>query len=247
MNITVVMPVSPIPSHPTINILTETIETVRRHLPDAEIILTFDGVRPEQADRRADYEESIRRTLWHADHDPLWRPVNPWIWDEHVHQVGMLRGLLHEVKTDLLLFVEQDAPLVTDEPIDWQACIDLIMSGEADVVRFHHEGVVPDAHAHMMHGLEGQFLRTSQFSARPHLASTAYYRRILNDHFSLYANCFLEDVLHGVCSEAVIINGMGGWRKHKLWIFHPDTGNIKRSYTTDGRAGGPKYDTSQIF
>lgn len=243
--VTVVIPVSPIPSHPDIRILTETVESVRHHLPDSELIITFDGVRREQYERREDYEESIRRTLWVADHS--WGNVYPLVWDEHMHQIGMFRWLINEIRTDLLLFVEQDAPLVCDEPIDWDASAEMILSGKADIIRYHHEGVVPEAHAHMMHGLEGDFLRTSQFSARPHLASTAYYRRVLVDHFSPYANCFLEDVLHGVCSEAVIINGMDGWNKHKLWIYHPDTGNIKRSYTTDGRAGEPKYDEIQTF
>ena len=63
MNITAVIPVSPIKSHPEIGILTETLDSIRHHLPDAEMIVTFDGVREEQEDRRGDYEEATRRTL----------------------------------------------------------------------------------------------------------------------------------------------------------------------------------------
>jgi len=243
--ITVLTPVSPIPSHPDTEILEQTLDSVRHHLPDAEIILTFDGVRAEQDDRAQDYAEHIRRALWRADHH--YGNICPLIFDEHTHQAGMARAALAEVRTPLVLYVEQDTPLVTDEPIEWDDCAALIESGQADVVRFHHEALIPEPHQHMMHGLEGKFLRTSQFSARPHLASTGYYRRVLADHFSPGANCFLEDVLHGVCSEAVIIDGMAGWDRHKLWIYHPDTGNIKRSWHIDGRAGAPKYDELQRF
>lgn len=243
--ITVVIPVSPVPSHPNIDILTETVESVRHHLKDAEIILTFDGVRAEQEHRHPDYEEAIRRTLWKADH--AWGNVAPFIFDTHCHQVGMMRGIIDEIRTDLLMYVESDTPLVTDEPIDWKACTELIQSGQADIVRYAHEAHILPDHMHMMLGQQGQFVRTCQFSARPHLASVNYYRRVLKDHFSPNANCFCEDVLHGICHEAYNIDGMAGWQRHRLWIYHPDGGNIKRSYHLDARDGGPKYDTSQVF
>lgn len=241
--ITAVTPVSPIASHPETKILEETVESVRHHLPDAEIILMFDGVRSEQESRRADYEEHIRRTLWLAK---SWGAVCPFIFDAHKHQVGMLRAVMDEIRTPLVLFVEQDAPLAQD-PIDWQACQDIILTGDADVVRFSHEAVIPTEHEHLMLGLMGNFIRTCQFSARPHLASTAYYRRVLADHFSPDANCFVEDVMHGVCHNAYIRDGIAGWYGHRLWIYAPPGGNIKRSYTTDGRAGEPKYDDTQVF
>lgn len=243
--ITVVVPVSPIPSMPSTEILDETIGSIRHWHPDAEIMLCFDGVRAEQEYMRADYDEFIRRALWNADHDR--KAVCPFIFETHHHQVGMLRAVMDEIKTDLLLFVEQDAPLVTDEPIDWDASVEMITSGRADIIRYAHEAVVPQEHSHMMLGIEGQFMRTCQFSARPHLASVAYYRRILASHFSPKACSFIEDVMHSVCHQAYILDGINGWRQHRLWYFHPEGGNIKRSYTTDGRAGGPKYDDKQVF
>jgi hypothetical protein len=242
--ITAIVPVSPIRSHPDTAILTETLGSIRHHLPDAEIVLTFDGVRPEQSDRRADYEEHIRRALWLADHH--YRNVVPFVWNEHLHQVGMLRRVLDEIRTPLLLFVEQDTPL-TDDLIDWNACIDLIMSGEADLVRYSHEAEVLPPHRHMTIGeVENGFQRTCQFSARPHLASVAYYRRILDAHFSPEARTYTEDVMHGVCHQAYTVDGMRGWYQHRIWIFHPE-GNIRRSYHTDGRAGEPKYEDQLVF
>jgi hypothetical protein len=196
----------------------------------------FDGVRAEQEHMRADYNEAVRTTLWTADR--LWKGCVPHVFTEHLHQVGMLRRVIETIETPLMLFIEQDTPLVTDLDIDWASSIDMVSSGKADIIRFYHEAVVPRGHEHLMRKRQGDFLRTTQFSARPHLASTDYYRRILTDHFTPDANCFTEDVMHSVCQS---------WpSEHKLFIYAPE-GNFKRSYHTDGRAGGEKYDSAQVF
>ncbi len=250
-NITVVIPISPIKSHPETYILEETINSVRHHLPDCEIILTFDGVREEQEDRRPEYEEHIRQVLWKCNH--VYKNVLPIIFDEHMHQTGMARAIIDKIKTPLLLYVEQDTPLVTDESIDWDVCTEnILLKGKADVVRFHHEGVIPKEHNHMIHGLlpgSTMFMKTSQWSQRPHLATVAFYRRILSTCFSDNANSFVEDKMHGVCHEAYLKDGDLGWQSYRIVIYIPDTPNknIKRSYHTDGRAGGLKYDDSQVW
>lgn len=243
--ITVVIPVSPIAVHPSTEILDETLNSIRHHLPDAEIIVTFDGVRNEHERRRTAYEEFIRRALWRLDHH--YSGCVPFIFDTHTHQVGMLRAVLDEIRTPLMMYVESDTPLVTDEPIDWAACMHHIESGGANVIRFAHEAQIHPEHEHLAHGIEGVFARTSQWSQRPHLTSVAYYRRILNSHFTPDARCFIEDVMHSVCVQAHVLDGMDGWLQHRLWLYHPEGGNIKRSYTTDGRAGEPKLDSTQVF
>lgn len=242
--ITVVTPCSPIPSHPDTAIFEQTLESVRHHLPESEIVLTFDGVRPEQEDRRADYEEFIRRTLWLADHK--WGNVLPLIFDDHLHQTGMMRAALPHIDTPLVMYVESDTPVVTDEPIHWASVAHYLMDGTANLVRFHHEAHIPPEHKHMMHGEVLGLTRTSQWSQRPHVARTDYYRRIMDDHFTPGAKSFIEDKMHGVCSEAFILRGMDGWIDHKLCIYTPE-GNIKRSYHLDGRAGGAKFEEKQVF
>jgi hypothetical protein len=242
--ITAVIPVSPIKSHPDISILTETVESIRHHLPDAELIITFDGVREEQSERKTDYEEAIRRTLWKADHQ--WGNVDPWIFEGHTHQVGMMRAVLDEIRTPLLLYVEQDTPLVTDEPIHWDAITEFILSGRSNCVRLHHEGVIPEPHLPMMHGNEDGFIRTSQFSARPHVATVAFYRRLLSE-FSENANAFIEDKAHGIIDQAFKLDGMTGWNLWRLHIYAKDPTNLKRSLHLDGRGGGPKWAEKQVF
>ncbi|ARG91413.1 hypothetical protein [Mycobacterium kansasii] len=243
--LTVVIPVSPIPSHPSTAILDETLDSVRFHHPQAEILLTFDGVRSEQEHRREAYEEAIRRILWRCD--KVYGGVVPFIFEEPRHQVGMLRAVMDEIHTDLLMYVESDTPITTDEPIDWDGICEFIRSGEANLVRLAHESHWLEAHTHLGHGLVGNYLRISQWSQRPHIASKAYYRRILDSHFSPDAYGFIEDKMHSVLEQAYRVDGLAGWRQHSTFLWHPDGGNIKRSYHTDGRAGDPKFDADQRF
>lgn len=245
--ITVIIPVSPIKSHPDPSILYETISTIRHHLPDSEIIVTFDGVREEQEDRREDYERFKRYFLSDCLNNSDFKNILPLDFEEHSHQVKMAREALKYVKTDIILYCEQDTPLTPDLEIEWDKCIDFIRSGEANMIRFHFEAFVPDAHKHMIFGdVEDGFLRTAQWSQRPHLASKAYYERVLNDYFTPDAICFIEDKMHGIVWEQYKINGMPGWFQHRLWIYHPE-GNIKRSYHTDGREGEAKWDEKQTW
>lgn len=246
-DITIIMPVSPVKSHPDISIIDETIRTIRHHLPTSEIIVTFDGVREEQEDRRADYEEFKRRFLWECYNNPAYENILPLNFDEHSHQVKMARSALKYVNTDIVMYMEQDTPLVENKKITFSKCLKRIRTGYFNMIRFHFEDVVPEPHEHMMVGeVDEGFLRTSQWSQRPHLISKEYFEKILNNHFSGNAICFIEDKMHGIVSEDYIIHGYPGWEKHKLAIYHP-RGGIKRSYHTDGRAGESKWDNKQIW
>ena len=243
--ITVVIPVSPIKSHPDTAILEETVQSIRTHLPDAEIIITFDGVRKEHEDKREKYNEFIRRALFHCNTD--WN-ATPILFKKHEHQVGMARAIIDDIRTPSLLYVEQDTPLTPDMPIDFDACQEAILSGKANVIRFHFESFIPAEHKHMM--LDNQpidgLLRTAQWSQRPHLASTAFYRRILTTYFTDESCCFIEDLIHGKLHEDYVVSGELGWNQWRVYIYHPE-GNIKRSYHTDGRAGEKKLDNTQVW
>lgn len=234
------MPTSAIPAHPDTTILETTVASVRHHLPDAEIMLTFDGLGVDNYHRHDDYEEYIRRALWLADHGG-WGAVCPWVFTEHQHQSGMMQHVLDEIHTPLLLYVEHDTPLITDEPIDFAAASEFLLGGRGDLLRFHHEAVIPGEHLHMMH--HGYWshcgvIRTSQWSQRPHLATTAFYDRILACHFSWGDKAFIEDRMHSVVDSAYRRFGMAGWQQYRLHIYDPGNGNLKRSYHLDGRRSG---------
>jgi hypothetical protein len=243
--ITVILTASPIRSHPDTRILDETIGSIRAQLPGAEIILTFDGVRSEQEALRGAYEEHIRRVLWKADHQ--WRHVLPLIFDEHVHQAVATKRALERVRTPLILFVEQDTPL-NERDIPWADIGETILAGDANVVRFSHEASILEPHRHLMLDPAPQLVRgvpmtrTIQWSQRPHLASRAFYRSMLERYFPNDERSFIEDVIYGKLSVTHAIDGDMGWLGWRTWLFTPE-GSIERSYHTDGREGASKFDT----
>lgn len=240
--ITVVVPTSPIPSHPDPGILNETMASVRARMPACEVLLMADGVRPEQEHRRDDYEEYLRRALWSANHQ--WRNVLPLIHDEHLHQAEMTRRALELVRTPLVLFVEHDTPLIGDIP--FADLVTPVCDGRADVVRLHHEASILEPHRYLMVDPEPVYVdglpmqRTAQWSQRPHLARASWYRDMLAGHFPAHARTMIEDAFYSAVATPWIERGEWG-SPCRLWMFTPP-GDIKRSGHLDGRAGDPKFE-----
>jgi hypothetical protein len=237
-DITVVIPTSPIIRHPDTSVIEETIASVRAHLPNSEIIISVDGVREEQRKFTDRYTEYKKQLMWLALHH--WDNVLPVVYDTHMHQANMMTDALKNyITTELILYVEHDAPLTPDLPIEWARCIKFIESGKANTIRFHFENVIPDVHEHLMLGQQGPFMRTYQWSQRPHLTTREYYKQIMS-HFAPTANTMIEDLYHGVMESVYLDRGMDGWNEHKLWIYHPE-GGIKRSYHIDARGSESKF------
>jgi hypothetical protein len=228
-DVTIVMVTSILPSHPDTRVLDETIREVRMHFPENEIILQIDGLREERLNRKADYDEFKSRVLWKCLHE--WKNVLPIIFDEHSHQTTMMKKTIDLIQTSVMLYVEGDAPLTGDRHIHWDECLDMLEFGKANTIRFHFEASIPPDHSHLMLNKRGNFLKTIQWSQRPHLSRVDYYReevlRVSDE------KTFIEDKFHGVVQD-------DGWFKHKLWIYHPE-GDIKRSYHLDGREGTRKF------
>jgi hypothetical protein len=228
-DITIVIPTSVIPSHPDTSVIGETISTVRTHFPNNEIILQIDGLREERLSRKADYDEYKNRVLWKCMHE--WKNVLPIIFDEHYHQTTMMKKTIDIINTAAMLYVEGDAPLTTDCEIDWQKCLDMLEYNKANTIRFHFEASIPHEHNYLMFGLEDGFMKTTQWSQRPHLSTVKYYREVVLPFSE--EKTFIEDRFHGKVQD-------DSWEDHKLWIYHPE-GNIKRSYHLDGRQGTQKF------
>lgn len=247
-SITVVIPTSVIPSHPSTAILEETIEAVRTQLPNAEIILTFDGIRKQQKKRSADYEEYIRKALWLCNNK--WHNVLPVIFRTHHHQASMLRATLPKIRTPYLLYVEHDAPVTPDRIIQWDDLVDVMNTGEADIIRLHHEEKILPEHKHLMFGCcadkigKVELHKTMQWSQRPHIARVSFYERLLDQYFHPDSKTMIEDVMHGIVIEECQKHGINGWYNFRIWLYCPKTDKlgIKRSYHTDGRGADPKYE-----
>jgi hypothetical protein len=238
-DITIVIATSVIPSHPDTKIINETISAVRTHFPNNEIILQMDGLRDERLSRKLDYDEYKNRVLWKCLHE--WKNVLPIIFDEHNHQTTMMKKTIGLIQTAAMLYVEGDAPITPDCEIDWQKCLDMLEYEKANTIRFHFEASIPKEHGHLMFGIEDGFMRTSQWSQRPHLSTVKYYKDIVLPFSD--EQTFIEDRLHGKIQDDILPYdefNQAGWDMHKLWIYHPE-GNIKRSYHLDGREGTQKF------
>lgn len=238
--ITVLIPTSPIRSHPSTAILDETVRSVLQWLPGARIWIMSDGVRPEMAEFRTRYEK-YRRLLF-AKRDYEWEHVCIETFPEHLHQVGMTRQILPLVTTPLVLFMEHDCPLVIDRDIDWQGIVDAIDSREVNCIRFLNESRVAPHHLYLF---EEQFevcgvplWKTRQWSQRPHVATVDLYERALK-MFSKDANSMIEDRLMTFVQHQP-------WEIWKCAVYIPGD-NFHRSRHLDGRGDDSKFEAEMKF
>lgn len=206
----------------------------------------LDGFRDGSYEDRDRYEDYKRAIIWKCHHE--YNNVLPVVFEQHTHQAGMTRHVLSMIETPTILFVEHDAPLVIDYEIPLDKIADTIITGAANVVRFHHEASILDVHKHLMLDSEPRdiggvpMMRTRQWSQRPHLASAEFYRHMLKTYFDEDAKTMIEDVMHGVVDSAVVDGGAMAWNLFRLWTYTPvdSDDNIKRSYHLDGRGNDKK-------
>lgn len=234
-NITVIIPVSPMPSHPSTEVLDVTIDSIRTRLPDAEVIVMFDGVPAWLEEKRADYEKFKQSMLWKIN---FMENCTPLLFDTPHHQSLMTKKALELIRTPLLLWSEQDTPLHGDIPFDKLEPV--VKDGYANVIRFHFEASIPEDHKHLMlddkpiEVLGQPFIRTKQWSGRPHLASVKYYKEIADKYWDDQPR-FIEHIMYGLIAE-----GGDNYDEHRLHIYAPKH-TLVRSKHLDGRRYGAHY------
>ena len=233
--VTVLMPSSPIPSHPSLDIIADAVKRIRDvpELAGCEILILLDGVRVEQSDRAASYEEYKRRLIDACNWSDDFAGCMPVVFDKHTHQVAMTRAALSMVRTPLVYFVEHDTYAFGDIP--WQQIADA-MSDAVPVVRFHIFHTVLPEHQHLYHEREEiggvPLVRTTQWSQRPHLALTSYYRWLLDTYTREDDISMIEDRVHGPVENEP-------WERFRVRVYAPE-GDMTRSQTSNGRQGDPK-------
>lgn len=238
--ITVVVTASPIPSHPSTEIIEQTIDSIREQLPTAEIVVALDGVRPEQADQAADYHEFVRRLTWLTNF--RWHNVVPVVADHFLHQANLTIEAMEHVHSPLMLFVEHDTPLCGDMP--WDRLCNAIEAGDANVIQtYHFDAIHPDHQGifleHHPQRVEGVWLRrTMAWWQRPHLASADWYRSLLSD-FTPQSRTMIEDAVYPVMERDV---RAGNWDRWKVWLYEPDTPSVKRHIHLNGRGEQDKFE-----
>jgi hypothetical protein len=232
-DITILIPTSPIPSHPSTAILDETISNIRKYT-DALIIIMCDGVHSSLNHRKEaylEYIEAIRNK---------YKNTAVMVFGGHQHQAFMTREILKHVQTELILFNEHDCSPIGEIPFE-EICAMVKDSEEINCIRFNIFDQIPYEHSYLMLGGEIRdgipLQRTIQWSQRPHIAKKAWYQDILNAHFGKNDKTMIEDVMHGVVQveyDRMKRDTFG------LAIYTPDTPSQLRSYHSDGRGADEK-------
>lgn len=243
--LTVVIPTSPIPSHPSTAIIDETIASVRSHLPDVHILIQVDGLRSEQNNFSEQYREYCNG-LCSRYMKNAWGDISLHFFDGFRHQAAMMKETIDDIKTPLMLYLEHDTPLCEDKVIEWEGICADVVTGNVNSIRLHHYdlGYIHPEHEYLMlpkRNLHVPVIPTVQWSQRAHVATVDFYRRVLN-HFSADARTMIEDHMYSVIMNEVARRGKEAtWEYWRLAIYSPE-GHIKRSRDLNGRAGGPKFE-----
>jgi len=239
--LTVIIPTSPIQSHPDTSILEQTVASVMDRT-DAEILITCDMPRPEMMHREADYLEYLRRVMTLCEKE--FENATPIVMPVFCHQVEMLRRVLPQVDSEYIMYVEHDTPLIGD--IDIGSVITDMRQGDLNLLRFYHEVAVHPEHEHLMAGEvhSSGWRPTMQWSQRPHIARKSFYEKRVLRLFDTTARCMIEDVMFGIVEGEWLVRKHEAWRDWRMALYHP-AGNIQRSTHLDGRGGDPKFE--QLF
>lgn len=230
-DMTVLIPTTHMPSNPSNEVIDKTIDSVREQVPNSEIIVMIDGLRPEVSEFLPDYNEAIRRLL--HDIKYKYKHTIPLYFDQYSHQSLMTKKALKIITTPLLLFVEHDTPIVRD--IDWKGIKEVVRSNYAYQIRLSHEGRILPEHEYLMldpvaelvHGVP--LIRTKQWSQRPHVSTTDFYRYILDKYHDDQPR-FIEHVMYGILLH-------GDWSEFRTHIYAPP-GDIQRTIHLDGKRYG---------
>ena len=253
--VTIVMSASWIPSHPSTEIIEEAILRTRAYpeLADAPVLVTLDGLHPQYEPHRADYEEFIRRFCALCDTDARFSGVVPMVFDEHLHQAASTRIAFERVTSPLVLYVEADTfPM---GPIDWPGIIRALDDPNVNMVRLSiFDRILPE-HEHLYQdGLEPRdvagvpLIRTTEYSTRPHLARTEWYRGVAEQFIGRETRTYVEWILHQAMTNR-IATGVDPWERWGVWLYMPreDWNGILRSGTSNGRRGVPMTSDHVVY
>lgn len=234
--ITVLIPVSPIPSHPDSEVLDTVMASIRERLPDSEIILMFDSPSSSLMHLKARYDEYLQEMLRRIN---LEMPnVTPLVFDRHMHQSLMTKEALKLVRTPFILWSEQDTTLHDEIPM--AGLLEILKDGYANIMRFSHEASVLDVHKDLfldespIEILGQPVLRTKQWSGRPHLARTEFYRGIADKYWDDQPR-FIEHIMYG---HVVAAN----FDEFRLHMYAPSGTYVRTKHLDGRRKGAENYD-----
>lgn len=210
----------------------------------------FDGVHSSVEHRRENYFQYAMNVARKIDSGDYGKCVTVFS-EGHQHQARMTRATLDLIDTPLIMFCEHDTSPIGDIPFSL-LCDAVGKSPNVNCVRFNIFEKIPIEHNYLMLTEvefcqvreEGKydiidrikFMRTIQWSQRPHVAKTQWYRNILNAFFKPDQKTMIEDVMHSVVQSQYDMNKRDDFG---LAIYTPE-GNQLRSFHADGRGSDEK-------
>lgn len=229
--ITAVIPTSATITNPSTEIIEKCIASVKKYFPNAPIIITCDGLRDSNRHHQANYEKFIQNLLKLEIEGEV--RINAYT--NHEHQSGMMIDILDDIKTENILYLEHDWELTGDIPVE--KFEQIINEGTADLIRVLWPTELPAVYADKMIGepeeINGvRLIKTFQWSQNPHIASKAFYQKVMS-YFGEDDKRFIEE---GIIGHVETEYRQHGWGKFKTFIFVPE-GNTQRCLHLDARKG----------
>ena len=214
--VTILIPTSPIPRHPDTSLIEECVGGIRNYLPDARVIIMADGVRPQVEHRREQYMEYKERLSALCNDSKLGRTELK-VFASPSQQAIMTANVLHHyVMTPLIMFVEHDAILRKQPSINFGGIFSLLLSGQANLVRFYGWKDIWHEHEYLMRGelnySGSRFVKTVQYSQWPLVSRTDYHRRLLKENFVAGERSMIEPKVYYKVAN-------GSWEANKLVIY----------------------------
>jgi len=240
--ITVIIPTSPIPSHPSTSLIELAIASIRKQLPDCLIMIQADGVRPEQEKFRDQYV-AYKLRLWELINARKFGWCKMQEFPEFRHQAAMMKETIDKITTPLLFYYEHDFILLP-EYVDWRGIVNAIHSKEVNKIRLYYwSSIVPD-NKHLMLDEEPVFIcgvpliRTVQWSQHPHVTSVEFYKSILSQ-FSENCRTMIETYAYSIIANIP-------WEQTRCAIYAPMP-YLKRLSHIHGREEEDKFEGTFVF
>jgi hypothetical protein len=214
--VTVLIPTSPIPRHPDTALLEECVAGIRVHFPQAHIIIMADGIRSQIAFRSEQYAEYLKNLVTLINEGKLGNTKMS-VFANHSQQATMTQNMIHHhVTTPLILFVEHDAIFRPSPAINFPAIFDLLLTEQANIVRFYGWQDVWPEHTYLMRGefnhMNSRFVKTVQYSQWPLVSRTDYHQKMLAKHVKPGQVTMIESALYGPVVAAP-------WEDNKIVIY----------------------------
>jgi hypothetical protein len=214
--VTILIPTSPIPRHPSTDLLERCVASIRQYFPTAHAIIMADGVRSQVEHRREQYAGYLKGLSELINEGKLGNTKLS-VFANHSQQATMTRNVLyHHVHTPLILFVEHDAVFRADPPINFTAIFDLLLKKEANLVRFYGWEDIWHEHKYLMRDelihLGQRFVKTVQYSQWPLVSRTDYHQELINKHVPAGQVTMIEPAVYYKVAN-------GEWEDNKIVIY----------------------------